>query len=248
MENNKILANVNGNSITERDIDAMIMAMGQQGAAYNNPQGRAMILDQVINKKLMLLDAEKNLYEYDAEFKAELAQIKEDMLANFAIKKVVENITVTDDEVKADYDNNPDKFKTGESVEASHILVDSEDKAKELLDKINAGEVSFEDAARENSSCPSSQNGGSLGEFTRGQMVPEFDNACFSMEVGEISAPVKTQFGYHLIKLTGKKESTMLSFDEVKDSLRQQLIGEKRQNAFQSKINQLKIMYPVDKF
>lgn len=248
MENNKILANVNGNSITERDIDAMIMAMGQQGAAYNNPQGRAMILDQVINKKLMLLDAEKNLYEYDAEFKAELAQIKEDMLANFAIKKVVENITVTDDEVKADYDNNPDKFKTGESVEASHILVDSEDKAKELLDKINAGEVSFEDAARENSSCPSSQNGGSIGEFTRGQMVPEFDNACFSMEVGEISAPVKTQFGYHLIKLTGKKESTMLSFDEVKDSLRQQLIGEKRQNAFQSKINQLKIMYPVDKF
>lgn len=248
MENNKILANVNGNSITERDIDAMIMAMGQQGAAYNNPQGRAMILDQVINKKLMLLDAEKNLYEYDAEFKAELAQIKEDMLANFAIKKVVENITVTDDEVKADYDNNPDKFKTGESVEASHILVDSEDKAKELLDKINAGEVSFEDAARENSSCPSSQNGGSIGEFTRGQMVPEFDNACFSMEVGEISAPVKTQFGYHLIKLTGKKESTVLSFDEVKDSLRQQLIGEKRQNAFQSKINQLKIMYPVDKF
>ena len=248
MENNKILANVNGNSITERDIDAMIMAMGQQGDAYNNPQGRAMILDQVINKKLMLLDAEKNLYEYDAEFKAELAQIKEDMLANFAIKKVVENITVTDDEVKADYDNNPDKFKTGESVEASHILVDSEDKAKELLDKINAGEVSFEDAARENSSCPSSQNGGSLGEFTRGQMVPEFDNACFSMKVGEISAPVKTQFGYHLIKLTGKKESTMLSFDEVKDSLRQQLIGEKRQNAFQSKINQLKIMYPVDKF
>ena len=248
MENNKILANVNGNSITERDIDAMIMAMGQQGDAYNNPQGRAMILDQVINKKLMLLDAEKNLYEYDAEFKAELAQIKEDMLANFAIKKVVENITVTDDEVKADYDNNPDKFKTGESVEASHILVDSEDKAKELLDKINAGEISFEDAARENSSCPSSQNGGSLGEFTRGQMVPEFDNACFSMKVGEISAPVKTQFGYHLIKLTGKKESTMLSFDEVKDSLRQQLIGEKRQNAFQSKINQLKIMYPVDKF
>ena len=248
MENNKILAVVNGNNITERDIDAMIMAMGQQGAAYNNPQGRAMILDQVINKKLMLLDAEKNLYEYDAEFKAELAQIKEDMLANFAIKKVVENITVTDDEVKADYDNNPDKFKTGESVTASHILMDSEDKAKELLDKINAGEISFEDAARENSSCPSSANGGSLGEFTRGQMVPEFDNACFSMNVGEIAGPVKTQFGYHLIKLTGKNEPKTLEFDEVKDSLRQQLLGEKRQNAFQSRINQLKIMYPVDKF
>ena len=248
MENNKILANVNGNSITERDIDAMIMAMGQQGAAYNNPQGRAMILDQVINKKLMLLDAEKNLYEYDAEFKAELAQIKEDMLANFAIKKVVENITVTDDEVKADYDNNPDKFKTGESVEASHILVDSEDKAKELLDKINAGEISFEDAARENSSCPSSQNGGELGQFGRGQMVKEFEDAAFSLEVGVVSAPVQTQFGWHLIKVSAKSESSAMPYEEIADQLKEQLLADKQQKAYASKINQLKILFPVDKF
>lgn len=244
----KTLASVNGTPITQNDVDAMLMAMGQNGQAYNNPQGRAMILEQLINKKLMLLDAEKNLYEYDAEFKAEFAQVKEDMLANFAIKKCVEAISVTDDEVKAEYDNNTDKFKTGESVEASHILVDSEEKANELLAKINGGEISFEDCARENSTCPSSSNGGSLGEFTRGQMVPEFDNACFSMNVGEIAGPVKTQFGYHLIKLTAKNEPKTLSFDEVKDGLKQQMLGEKRQNAFQSKINQLKIMYPVDKF
>ena len=244
----KTLATVNGTQITQNDVDAMLMAMGQNGQAYNNPQGRAMILEQIINKKLMLLDAEKNLYEYDAEFKAEFAQVKEDMLANFAIKKCVEAISVTDDEVKAEYDNNTDKFKTGESVDASHILVDSEEKANELLSKINAGEISFEDCARQNSSCPSSSNGGSLGEFTRGQMVPEFDNACFTMNVGEIAGPVKTQFGYHLIKLNSKNEPKTLSFDEVKDGLKQQMLGEKRQNAFQSKINQLKIMYPVDKF
>lgn len=244
----KTLATVNGTPINQNDVDAMIMAMGQNGAAYNNPQGREMILEQIISKKLMLLDAEKNLYEYDAEFKAEMAQVKEDMLANFAIRKCVESISVTDDEVKAEYDNNPDKFRTGESVDASHILVDSEEKANELLEKINANEISFEDCARQNSSCPSSANGGSLGEFTRGQMVPEFDNACFTMNVGEISGPVKTQFGYHLIKLNSKNEPKTLSFDEVKDGLKQQMIGEKRQNAFQSKINQLKIMYPVDKF
>ena len=242
----KTLATVNGTPINQNDVDAMIMAMGQNGAAYNNPQGREMILEQIISKKLMLLDAEKNLYEYDAEFKAEMAQVKEDMLANFAIRKCVESISVTDDEVKAEYDNNPDKFRTGESVDASHILVDSEEKANELLEKINANEISFEDCARQNSSCPSSANGGSLGEFTRGQMVPEFDNACFTMNVGEISGPVKTQFGYHLIKLNSKNEPKTLSFDEVKDGLKQQMIGEKRQNAYQSKINQLKILYPVD--
>ena len=244
----KILAKVNGTPITEADVDRMLMAMGQNGQAYNNPQGRAMIVDQLISKKLMLLDAEKNLYEYDAEFKAELEYIKEDMLANFAIKKTVEAITVTDDEVKKEYDENQDKFKTGESVDASHILVDSEEKANELLKKINDGEISFEDCARQNSSCPSSSNGGSLGEFTRGQMVPEFDNACFTMNVGEIAGPVKTQFGYHLIKLNAKNEPKTLAFEEIKDGLKQQMLGEKRQNAFQSKINQLKIMYPVDQF
>ncbi|MBQ8525443.1 MAG: peptidyl-prolyl cis-trans isomerase [Clostridia bacterium] len=170
------------------------------------------------------------------------------MLANFVIKKAVEAVTVSDEEVQKEYDSNPDKFKKGESVAASHILVDSEDKAKELMAKIEAKEISFEDAARENSSCPSGQNGGSLGEFTRGQMVPEFDEACFTMEVGEMRGPVKTQFGYHIIKLTAKNEAQAMSFEEVKDGLKQQLLTERQQNAYESKINQLKILYQVDRY
>ena len=246
MNENKILATVQGTAITENDIDAMIVALGQRGQGYNNPQGRQMILEQVINRKLLVLDADKNLYEYDPQFKAELAQVKEEMLANFVIRKAVESVTVSDEEVQKEYDGNPDKFKKGESVAASHILVDTEEKANELMEKINAKEISFEDAARENSSCPSGQNGGSLGEFTRGQMVPEFDEACFTMEVGEMRGPVKTQFGYHIIKLTAKNEAETMSFEEVKDGLRQQMLAEKQQNAYESKINQLKIMYPVD--
>ena len=248
MNENKILASVQGTPITEAQIDAVIAALGQRGQGYNSPQGREMILEQTINKRLLILDAEKNLYEYDPEFKAELAQIKEEMLANFAVKKALENITVTDEEAEKEYNANPDKFKKGESVAASHILVDSEEKAKEIMAKIESKEISFEDAARENSSCPSGQNGGSLGEFTRGQMVPEFDEACFSMEVGEMRGPVQTQFGYHLIKLTAKNEAETLSFEEVKEGLKQQMIGEKQQNAYESKINQLKILYQVDRF
>ena len=135
----------------------------------------------------------------------------------------------------------------GESVNASHILVDSEEKANELLAKINAGEVSFEDAARENSSCPSSENGGNLGEFTKGQMVPEFDEAVFAMGVGEIAGPVKTQFGYHLIKLNAKNEAKVYDFEEIKDQLKDMVMKDKQQKAYQSKLNQLKILYPVDK-
>lgn len=89
------------------------------------------------------------------------------------------------------------------TVRASHILVDSEKQAQDLKAKIDAGEK-FEDLARKHSSCPSGRDGGDLGTFGRGMMVKPFEEACFSMQVGQVSAPVQTQFGYHLIKLTEK--------------------------------------------
>ena len=243
-----ILAKVNGVAITSADIDAELAAMGPQGQQYNTPEGREALLEQLINKKLFLADATKNLYEYDPVFKAELQKIKEDLLCNFAITKAVENVKVSDDEAKKFYDENKAMLMPGETVNASHILVDSEDKANEILKEINDGKISFEDAAKNHSSCPSSQNGGSLGEFGRGQMVPEFDSAVFSMEEGEVKGPVKTQFGYHLIKLDSKNEAKEIAFEEIKEQLKAKLIGDKQRAAYTSKINQLKILYPVDKF
>jgi len=247
--NNRVLAKVGGLSILESEVNEMVMTLRQRGQNYDNPQGRAAILEQLIANKLLLIEAQKNLYEHNAAFKAQLEKVKEDMLINFAASKVLDDVKdATEEEVKKYYDENMDKFQKGESVNASHILVDSEDKANEILAKINAGEVSFEDAARENSTCPSKDNGGNLGEFTRGQMVPEFDEAVFSMEVGSVSSPVKTQFGYHLIKLISKQEASTYAFDEIKAQLTDMVNQEKKQAAFQSKINQLKILYPVDKF
>ncbi len=247
MENNNVLAVVGGKQITNADVDAMIASMGQQGQAYMSPQGRAMILEELIAQKLLLLDATRNLYEREPAFKEQLARVKEDLLINYAVGKVVSGVRVTDDEAKKFFDENPDQFMGQETVSASHILVDSEEKANELLAKITAGEISFEDAARENSSCPSSREGGSLGEFGRGQMVPEFDSACFSMEVGEVRGPVQTQFGYHLIRLDGKKAAEPLHFGDVREAITRQLTMEKQQAAYRSKINQLKILYPVER-
>ena len=126
--------------------------------------------------------------------------------------------------------------------------MEEEDIAKLLLEKIQSGALSFEEAAKQNSACPSGQNGGSLGEFTRGQMVPEFDEACFTMEVGELRGPIKTQFGYHIIRLDGKKEASTLPFADVKEELRQRLFAEKQQAAYRSRVNQLKILFPVEKY
>ncbi|MBQ8321173.1 MAG: peptidylprolyl isomerase [Clostridia bacterium] len=176
-----------------------------------------------------------------------MAKIKDNLLSSYAAEKAISGVSVSDADAKKYYDENSDKFTAEESVNASHILVDSEEKASELLAKIKAGEVSFEDAAAEHSTCPSGKSGGNLGDFGRGQMVPEFDTAVFAMEVGEISpAPVKTQFGYHLIKLNSKKAAEPMEYEAIKDEIKDALLNEKRRAAYTSKINQLKILYPVD--
>ena len=110
-----------------------------------------------------------------------------------------------------------------------------------------SGKTTFADAAREHSSCPSGKEGGNLGDFGRGQMVPEFDSAVFAMSVGEITeTPVKTQFGYHLIKLNSKSESSVMPYEQIADEIKQALLMEKQRAAYDSKVNQLKILYPVD--
>ena len=243
----RVVAQVGGKPIMESEIDAMLMQMGQRGQSYNNPQGRAMILDQIINKKLFLLDAQRNLIERDPAFKEQLARVKEELLASYNIQKAVEKVRVTDEEVKKYYDEHPEQFDSGESFNASHILVDNKELAAELKAKIESGELTFENAAMEHSTCPSGKQGGSLGDFGHGQMVPEFENACSDMNEGELSDPVQTQFGWHLIKLNKKSAGGLIEFSLVKNEIMEALMGEKQQAAYQSKVNQLKILYPVDK-
>lgn len=248
MADYRILASVNGMNITEADVEEAILAMGQRGQSLMNPQGRQMVLEQLINRKLLLASAKRDLLEFDPAFKAQLATLKDELLTKFAIQKALETVRVTDEEVKVFFEENKERFRTGETVTASHILVDSEEKANEIREQITAGVLSFADAAKQFSSCPSGQNGGDLGAFGHGQMVPEFDEAAFAMNIGELSQPVKTQFGWHLITVTAKSEDSEVAFDEIKEQLREQLLGEKQQKAYTSKINQLKILFPVDKF
>lgn len=244
---NKVLAKVGPLTVTQDEVEAFIEGLGQRGQAYNTPEGRRIVLEQLIGNKLLLLDAKRNLLETETEFKAQLAKVKEELLISYATNKVIEAVRVTDKEAREFYDANPEQFIADETVNASHILVETEEEALSLLAKINAGDISFEDAAKQFSTCPSGQRGGNLGDFGKGQMVPEFDKAVFSMEVGEISsAPVQTQFGFHLIKLIAKKAAEPTPYEAIADQLKEMLSSQKRREAYTSKVNQLKILYPVD--
>ena len=243
----KILAKVGALTVTENEVNDFLAELGARGHGYNTPDGRKAILEQIISSKLLLLDARHNLLETEPEFKAELAKLRENLLINYAGNKVISAVKVSDEDVKKYYEDNLDKFQQGETVNADHILVDSEEKALEILAKIESGELTFGDAAKQYSSCPSGQRGGNLGDFGRGQMVPEFDTAVFELEAGEITkTPVKTQFGYHLIKLNSKSESSVMPYEEIAPQLSEMVLNEKRREAYERKINQLKILYPVE--
>lgn len=248
MADGRILATVAGEAITEREVEETLLSMGQRAQAYDNERGREAILEQLINRKLILLDAKRNLFEREEEFKAQMARVKEELLSNYAVEKVIKNVRVTDDEIKAFYEEHKSEFVSPERIDTSHILVEDKAECERIKGEIAEGKITFEDAAKKYSVCPSKESGGALGEAGRGQFVPEFENAAFDATEGEITGPVKTQFGYHLIRLNKKIPAGTLELSDIKDSLREKLLQDKQQKAYQSKIAQLKIMYMVDKF
>lgn len=119
-------------------------------------------------------------------------------------EKSVDQSTAKKEQISTE-EKNPTQTAEIKEVSAKHILVDSESEAKELLEKIKKNEMTFEEAAKNHSKCPSGKDGGNLGFFGRGMMVKEFEDAAFGLDAGQISSPVKTQFGWHLIKVEEKR-------------------------------------------
>ena len=140
----KILARVGTLTVTEADVEEFLVGLGQRGQAYNNPEGRAVILEQLIADRLLLLEARRNLYEAEPEFRAELAKLKDNLLVRYAGNKALSGISASDKEAREFYDANPDKFMGEATVNASHILVETREKALEVLGKIKSGEMTFE--------------------------------------------------------------------------------------------------------
>ena len=153
---------------------------------------------------------------------------------------------LSDDELKEYYDNNKEVVKKPKSYRASHILVDDEESAKNILNEINDG-LSFEDAANKYSKDNGSKNG-DLGEFPKGTMVKEFEEALDKLGEGEISKPVKTQFGYHIIKLDHTHDEYLPEFDEIKDRIHDTLLMIKRQEKYLEKTRKIKEKVEVKKY
>jgi peptidyl-prolyl cis-trans isomerase C len=186
------------------------------------------------------------------------SQIKESLKVKKLLKEK-KGIEVTEKDAKKYYDENPKEFEQAEQVKASHILIktkkDASDKevekakkkAQELAKKARKEGTDFSKLAEENSEGPSAKKGGDLGYFTKERMVKEFSNKAFSMENGEISDPVKTRFGFHVIKRTGHKEASTKSFDEAKSDILSKLESKELRKAMDAFVKELKKDADIEK-
>lgn len=211
---NPVLATVNGRPIEQLSVDHIAKQISAEGQQANPEQ----ILEELINLELLTQAAEKLELDVDPEISATLKLQYTQTMANAYLARKSAEITLTDEELRREYELQSTSADRAE-YKASHILLESEEQATAVLAELSAGKL-FSEAATEHSIDPAGDTGGDLGWFTGASMVPEFTEAVASMEVGDISAaPVKSEFGYHIINLVDKREAALPTFNSVKTRL-----------------------------
>jgi foldase protein PrsA len=257
----KAIAKINGDSISKDELyDVMVKQYGaatveqliaDKIVASEAKKQKITISDEDLNKEV---DKLKESYGGEEVFNQVLASnnttvdvLKEDLKNYLTMRKLIEpQIKITDEELKTYFDENKDSLGEAEQVKASHILVEDEATAKEIKQKLVDG-ADFAELAREYSTDEGSkENGGELGYFPRGTMVTEFEDVAFSLPVNEISEPVKSDYGYHIIKVEEKKEAKEANFDDSMAAIRETLIDEKMESEYTSWLEEKKKDYDIE--
>ncbi len=235
-QDDQVLATVNGAPITASDFAIATQTLGD--SLNNVPEGQRdeMVLNLLIDMEILATAAEKDGFADDPVFKQRMDYLRAQALREIYMERKIGD-AVSDEAVKARYDEEVAKLGPQEEVSARHILVEDEDTAKKLIEELNNG-ADFAKLAEENSTDPGSKTrGGALGFFRAGQMVPAFEEAAFALEPGQMTeAPVQSRFGWHIIKVEEKRPIAVPTFEEVADQIRQVLIRE----AYVSELDKLK--------
>jgi peptidyl-prolyl cis-trans isomerase C len=237
----QVLAEVNGAAITtdefKKELDNLPPYLKSMADTY---EGRKEMLETMVIRELILQEAAKDKTEESQLVKDKLAELKKRVVVEAFLKKKVEaEANISDADLQKFYDQNKDKFKHGDQIRASHILVKDDKQIQEVQAALQKGEK-FEDLAKKHSIDSAAGKGGDLGWFGKGSMLPEFEKAAFALTEGQVSAPVKTKFGTHLIKLTGKRAAGVMPFADVKEQIKQAIMPTKQKEIFDKLKDDLK--------
>ncbi len=258
----KILATVNGHNITQADLDKAIAGINpQQRVAYETPEGRQALLENIVDFRIFAQSGRDQKLQNTDEFKRTMADVEEQLLFRMATEKILQQVgktAVTDADAQKYYNEHKEIFQVPAAIRASHILIRSDKnmpkkdqdaaqkKAAELIYDIQTKKVTFEDAARDNSADGTRSRGGDLGFFSKGQMVPPFEKAAFALKKGEMtSKPVKTEFGWHIIKVTDTRDASIRSFDDVKEDIKADMQRDRQVEAVEKERDALRARYGV---
>jgi peptidyl-prolyl cis-trans isomerase C len=222
-----VIATVNGSPITEADLTLAASDLDPQFARLPPEQRRAAALSALIEIRMLAAEAEKAGLGDDAEFKRRMDFLRQRALHSAFVEEKIAG-EVSDEAVRARYDQEVANTPAGNEVHARHILVKTKEEAAEIIKQLDEG-GDFEAIAKEKSQDPGSgAQGGDLGYFGQGQMVPEFEQAAFALEVGSYTKePVQSQFGFHVIKVEDKRAKQPPAFEQVKEQVRSLLLREK---------------------
>lgn len=217
-----VLAKVNGVELHESDLALAEADIGQSLPPGAGDARRDALLSYLIDVTILATAAEAQKMQDGPGFARKLAFVRNKVLMEALLDQATK-AAVSEEAMRKVYEESVSKLTPEEEVRARHILVDSEDKAKEVIAKLKAG-GDFAALAKEYSKDPGAAEGGDLGYFTKDQMVAEFADAAFKMKKGDISDPVKTQFGWHVIKLEDRRQKPVPAFEQVKDQIEQFLV------------------------
>ncbi len=226
-QEDKVVATINGKPVTEADIALAVSDLDEQFSRLPEEQRRAAALSAIIEIRMFADEASAKGIDKDAAFQRRMAFLQQRALHAALIDDEIAG-KITDEEVRARYDQQIAATPPTNEVKARHILVKTKEEADAIIKRLDAGE-SFEAIAKEVSTDPGSgANGGDLGWFGPGQMVPEFEQAAFALEVGAHSKePVQSQFGWHVIKVEDKRAQQPPAYEQVKEQFRSMILREK---------------------
>ncbi|MBI1300340.1 MAG: rotamase [Alphaproteobacteria bacterium] len=221
-EDNPVVAKVDGKDITRGDVIALINTMPDQIKQLPVEQLFTIAIEQMINNKVVDSLASKSSIRKDDEVQELIAQAAEQIIRTKYIEKAVDE-RVTEDLLQQRYKAYVDNFPKIEEIKVAHILVEKEADAKKLIGELNGG-ADFAELAKANSQDNTAENGGELGYFSKTDVVPEFSEAAFKLEPGTFTkAPVKTDFGYHIIRVDDKRMRPPAEFEQAKPFIRQEV-------------------------
>jgi peptidyl-prolyl cis-trans isomerase C len=222
-----VVAKVNGKTITEGDMRLAEAEIGSELGSLPDATKRRVLVEFLIENQLFADAAEGQKLAAGADYNDRMQYWRRRSLRDLYFDKTVKD-SVSDAEAKKFYDTQVGA-KPEEEVRARHILVDSKEQARELFEKVAYG-TDFAELAKQHSKDPGSKDqGGDLGYFSKGQMVPQFEEAAFKLQKGEVSQPFQTQFGWHIIKVDDRRAGQVVPFDSVKERIVGAIIHQKAQ-------------------